>query len=492
MKLSDNLKRIRKENDLSQEQLAEKLGVSRQAVSKWESGQSYPEMDKVLLICKTFNYNIDDLMNENIKEIEEEKEAKAITNQRIKSFFNAITKVNNVLKKMTSKELIKCIIEQIIIIALLIGAGIIIVRFATIITLVIGGIIDSILGTSIFLIGTFGETSFVHTLFISLYIALVIIAGVAILSHIFKIRYLDYYNGTKEDKKKENTSKESKNIKTEIIKEEKVIIREPEHSVSKILTDLMKPVMLGIEVIAGLVSVIFIISFIALIAMLVLSFTIVKSGVLFVGVFLFIVSLLIINFIVLEAFYDFITTKKSKRKRITIMFLIALVLAGISTGLIIIGMTKFDYTNEEKVVNDLQTEYNIDMEEGLLLTSPIYKIEYVETDLENIKIIVKHSKYYGAGLVTDFITSSKEISISQKDRNFIDVLKYIIDSINNKELLRDYYSPEVYVYASKENIEKLKQSEEAQRRKEREKMEEYANYANEKVRSIEERIKGTN
>ena len=47
MKLSNNLKNIRKENNLSQEQLAEKLGVSRQAVSKWESGQSYPEMDKV-------------------------------------------------------------------------------------------------------------------------------------------------------------------------------------------------------------------------------------------------------------------------------------------------------------------------------------------------------------------------------------------------------------------------------------------------------------
>ena len=43
MKLSDNIKFIRKENNLSQEQLAEQLGVSRQAVSKWESGQSYPE-----------------------------------------------------------------------------------------------------------------------------------------------------------------------------------------------------------------------------------------------------------------------------------------------------------------------------------------------------------------------------------------------------------------------------------------------------------------
>lgn len=63
MKLSDNIKFIRKENNLSQEQLAEQLGVSRQAVSKWESGQSYPEMDKVLLICKLYNYNIDEKMS---------------------------------------------------------------------------------------------------------------------------------------------------------------------------------------------------------------------------------------------------------------------------------------------------------------------------------------------------------------------------------------------------------------------------------------------
>ena len=40
MNLADNLKRIRKDNNLSQEQLAEKLGVSRQSVSKWESGLS--------------------------------------------------------------------------------------------------------------------------------------------------------------------------------------------------------------------------------------------------------------------------------------------------------------------------------------------------------------------------------------------------------------------------------------------------------------------
>ena len=71
MNLSDNLKKIRKDNNLSQEQLAEKLGVSRQSVSKWESGIAYPEMDKVLQLCKMFNLNIDELLNQNISEVKE-------------------------------------------------------------------------------------------------------------------------------------------------------------------------------------------------------------------------------------------------------------------------------------------------------------------------------------------------------------------------------------------------------------------------------------
>ena len=59
---SENLKKIRKENNLSQEQLAEELGVSRQAISKWESSIAYPEMDKIIALCDKFNLNIDDLL----------------------------------------------------------------------------------------------------------------------------------------------------------------------------------------------------------------------------------------------------------------------------------------------------------------------------------------------------------------------------------------------------------------------------------------------
>ena len=48
MKFCDKLQKRRKEKNMSQEQLADRCGVSRQAVSKWESGRSYPDMDKIM------------------------------------------------------------------------------------------------------------------------------------------------------------------------------------------------------------------------------------------------------------------------------------------------------------------------------------------------------------------------------------------------------------------------------------------------------------
>lgn len=62
MSFSENLKTLRKMTEMSQEQLAEKLEVSRQAVSKWETEEAYPETEKILSICKMFNCSMDELM----------------------------------------------------------------------------------------------------------------------------------------------------------------------------------------------------------------------------------------------------------------------------------------------------------------------------------------------------------------------------------------------------------------------------------------------
>ena len=64
MEFYEKLRKIRKEKGMSQEELADQLGVSRQAVSKWESGQGYPETDKLLLISGMFGVSLDYLLKE--------------------------------------------------------------------------------------------------------------------------------------------------------------------------------------------------------------------------------------------------------------------------------------------------------------------------------------------------------------------------------------------------------------------------------------------
>lgn len=64
MNLSNKIYEMRKAHGLSQEQLAEKLGVSRQSVSKWESGESIPELERLVEISKIFNVTTDYLLKE--------------------------------------------------------------------------------------------------------------------------------------------------------------------------------------------------------------------------------------------------------------------------------------------------------------------------------------------------------------------------------------------------------------------------------------------
>ncbi|MBM6905775.1 helix-turn-helix transcriptional regulator [Collinsella tanakaei] len=62
MSFRDNLQHLRASRNMTQEQLAMLLGVSRQSVTKWEAEKSYPEMDKLLKMCQIFDCTLDDLV----------------------------------------------------------------------------------------------------------------------------------------------------------------------------------------------------------------------------------------------------------------------------------------------------------------------------------------------------------------------------------------------------------------------------------------------
>ena len=60
---NENLIRLRKINQMTQEDVAEAVGVSRQAVAKWESGESIPDLEKSKLLAELFAVSLDDLAN---------------------------------------------------------------------------------------------------------------------------------------------------------------------------------------------------------------------------------------------------------------------------------------------------------------------------------------------------------------------------------------------------------------------------------------------
>ena len=120
MKLHEKIYTLRKGQNLSQEALAEKLGVSRQSVSKWETGEATPEVTKLLSLSKIFGVTTDYLLND-----ESEEEIKITAAKEDPSPFAATPvyetpKKNNSAKKLAIILLI-CIIAFALLFPLFIG-----------------------------------------------------------------------------------------------------------------------------------------------------------------------------------------------------------------------------------------------------------------------------------------------------------------------------------------------------------------------------------
>ena len=92
IEIADRLVKLRKKNGLSQEELADKLGLSRQAVSKWERAESSPDTDNLICLAKLYNVSLDDLLQtsqdveeiaEDVKEKESEKNRRTLSRARL-------------------------------------------------------------------------------------------------------------------------------------------------------------------------------------------------------------------------------------------------------------------------------------------------------------------------------------------------------------------------------------------------------------------------
>ena len=118
-KIASLIKTLRQKDNLTQNEFAKKYGVTYQAVSKWESGQSIPDMEKIMTMCKLLNCNLDDLLDDGVMGKSKQKDTKLNFGDYFNEFLSFITKSYNMIWSMRFKEKLKCIFEMLFIFLIL-------------------------------------------------------------------------------------------------------------------------------------------------------------------------------------------------------------------------------------------------------------------------------------------------------------------------------------------------------------------------------------
>lgn len=97
MKFNEKLLEIRKKQGLSQEELGMELEVSRQTISKWESGQSYPDFQRLVMLSDYFNMTLDELVKGiDVQDVRE----KNMTDEKVASIYMDVESGKATLKKI--------------------------------------------------------------------------------------------------------------------------------------------------------------------------------------------------------------------------------------------------------------------------------------------------------------------------------------------------------------------------------------------------------
>lgn len=96
MKFNEKLLDIRKKRGLSQEELGMELQVSRQTISKWEAGQSYPDFQRLVMLSDYFDMTLDELVKDiDVQDVRE----RSLTDEKVASMFSDIEKVKTAAEK---------------------------------------------------------------------------------------------------------------------------------------------------------------------------------------------------------------------------------------------------------------------------------------------------------------------------------------------------------------------------------------------------------
>ena len=437
MNFSEKLVKLRKENKMSQEDLAASLDVSRQSVSKWESGQTYPEMDKLLAICKIFNVTLDSLTNDEVDINNTENKDKNV----IDSFFSFVKNTYNFIVNNTLLDNTKCfLVMMFTFLALLI-----LKLPVNLLSDKVTNLITSVKYNNF----TIFVSNFFEFIFDFAYVALFII----VMIYIFKIGFLD-----KKDLKKDNDlklAKEDKPLKESKPIKEKDRNENKNYSFINLLSNILIVfVKFFIACFTFPFLVTLIIFFIGLIIILYFAF----NGLTYIGLILISLSTIFLNILTIEFLFDLLFSKKVPFKRMLITLIASLSIFGIGSGLFSIEVSKISYVNSiSPKFKTTKSEFNVKMQDKLLIDTNTHYEYVIDNTLDNIKIEVE--------TYPDFVTSHTEenasvyrIILHQYGVNAKNIFDDLVDNLKHNKVYNYNFIDNsiIKIYVNEKNINILK------------------------------------
>ena len=413
MFFASNLQKLRKRENMSQEALAEKLDVTRQSVSKWESGASYPEMDKLISICKIFNVDMDTLVNGDVDEKKDTNKETTINTKDLLDKFNTLMKkIVCLFESMSFKEIIEFLVTVfLLIIIILIGT-------------IPKDIIENLIGD-----GLLYDIAYVgpalNTIFTFIVDILYSVFSIVIFIYVLKIKYLDRIK-INEDTDKEIVAK----VKEKRVEEvERVIIKDNNsNSLTRTLAKIIIYIIKFFVVLFLFAPLICIVVFAVMLGFEVLF---VIKGLPLIGILLWTIAGIIITSLCFEVPLNFVINHKNNYKRVMITLLISLII--IIIGSIIFAFEFFSLTYVDSLPIDVKTK---DIIETLPMTSDFKTIGYYHNDIKYV--------------VDDSLTDRVEVTVTYYD--------YLVDynievELHNDNLLVYMDSPKEFSF--KDALDKI-------------------------------------
>ena len=377
MKFGDKLIELRKKNGYSQEELAEKLGVSRQSVSKWESNNTYPETDKIVQIANLFDCSMDDLINDKITDVESTQRKNRNNVKKIwNSFLDFITTTIDMFSKMKFIEGLKCIIVMLLLLLILHIFGNIICK----------GVASVIANIFSFISNDF--VSVFREILKNIFFLVWYIISAIIIIHAFKIKYLNNYTKTIKIVEKEDKS----SVKDEKVKEE-VIVKNENEKPFEFLEVLAQIIIIFIKIMAGFIVLGTICSSIGLVIATVITIAGIPTNILFLWITLTLLAAAVVSIEIIILLIKFIFNKKVNVPLSIIVFISCVVLSGLSIGMTVLQIRNIKLIEDNSVFNITTKEIELEYQENLVVKSNGLGVDnqykyIIDNSIEENKIIV--------------------------------------------------------------------------------------------------------